>query len=568
MLRFPLTTFGLIAFATLASAQSVNVYNNPYWIQDSIVGLTAPDPVGLNLRPRRLDLKRHADFLQFDQADSNAYSRLNFGSASNQNQHLFAAVHRPLAKYNALDFDLYRISNPGWMTNSQARLTDASAALKLSTKDQRLQAEVNGGVSIQDREQNGGLTSDTLTISQNGGGLGALNGAVYLDSPYQRRSQITLDALGKAKLLDALNASFKTAYYRDRFVYSDPAPDVAYYEHLRLDTSLMLGKDSSALGNWSNRLNLEFNRDQSPIKATIGIRHDLHNYVSNERTFQATNTSLLSSLTFDATSWTGALHATTVIDGYNAGDGMMTFHLQRSVSIDSSHTSEARSLLYARLQRYRPALVYHDYRSVFTPYQNSLEQVLAFDAQLNHSMNYDRIEWKVTMEYQWRLNQVYMTDTFSVAQSSSPIALLSIASVLKYKRPRFNALIDVRYQQQVAAPWYDLPKWLGHSDVSYKFPLFKKSIYMNGGLKAQFFDSYKARGYYPSLGLFYVQSNQRFGPYLQIDPYVKVNIQSVDVSLALVNAAYGLIRDNPFIAPGYAMVPRYIAMSIDWKFKN
>jgi len=66
----------------------------------------------------------------------------------------------------------------------------------------------------------------------------------------------------------------------------------------------------------------------------------------------------------------------------------------------------------------------------------------------------------------------------------------------------------------------------------------------------------------------FIQSSNKYGNYLQVDPFAMARIQRVDISLAYVNATYGLINDDPIIAPGYPILPRYLKIVIDWNFKN
>jgi len=66
----------------------------------------------------------------------------------------------------------------------------------------------------------------------------------------------------------------------------------------------------------------------------------------------------------------------------------------------------------------------------------------------------------------------------------------------------------------------------------------------------------------------YIQNDSRYGNYFQFDPFVKASIQRVDLSLIYFNSTYGLLSDDPIIAPGYPILPRFLKIVIDWKFKN
>ena len=98
--------------------------------------------------------------------------------------------------------------------------------------------------------------------------------------------------------------------------------------------------------------------------------------------------------------------------------------------------------------------------------------------------------------------------------------------------------------------------------------MFKRSIYLDAGLDGWVFTGYKARTYLPFLDLYTLQQTSWFGTYTQLNPFIRATVQSVDVTIRMLNAGYGVTHTKPLVAPGYPSVPRYVEVQVDWKFKN
>jgi len=137
-----------------------------------------------------------------------------------------------------------------------------------------------------------------------------------------------------------------------------------------------------------------------------------------------------------------------------------------------------------------------------------------------------------------------------------------------YSIQRFELSGIARYQVNVFDAVYDLPMFSVAGELSYSFPIFNKAIYLKTGTGVSYFTDYRARAYAPFMDMYYLQRSERYGNYLQVDPFVQASIQSVDVSFRFLNATYGMLGIEPVVGPGYPSVPRYFEVRIDWTFKN
>ena len=88
------------------------------------------------------------------------------------------------------------------------------------------------------------------------------------------------------------------------------------------------------------------------------------------------------------------------------------------------------------------------------------------------------------------------------------------------------------------------------------------------GISGHYFSRYYARGYIPHLDVYYSQSEQTFGDYLQLDFHTSVAIKNTKVFFEVRNLNYQAFMSPVLVGPNYPSVPRYFAFGIDWTFMN
>ncbi|MEQ9186959.1 MAG: putative porin, partial [Cryomorphaceae bacterium] len=422
-----------------------------------------------------------------------------------------------------------------------------------------------------------GLQSDTYNLADDAGAFGALNNDVFLSSAFNRSTDLRVQTDVEYTLTKKLNLTGIGRLKQQRFLYDDERGDQSYYDAFRNDTSLSRVRDSNKVFIWSTgaRASYVIAQDASKSqKVHLTFLHHAIRYRSMEATQFTTNTTVSAQFLSVGTSTSLDVLGRAVIAGYNAGDiqlkGVLNHALSNVPAADSMPSVAGKWSAKFKLaaQRYEPYVIYSRYRSSYLNWTSDLTKTTAVDMAggLVRSAAKGGAEFRLTS--QWRDGLVYLNEDLEVTQSLTNIALVGVEVQGDLAAKGFELAGIARYQLNVLSKVYDLPMISASGEFSYAFPMFNKSIYIQAGAGASYFSDYRARAYAPFMDVYYLQRNARFGNYLQLDPFMRASVQSVDVTLRLINGAYGLFGSQAMIAPGYPTVPRFLEIRIDWVFKN
>ncbi|NQV53820.1 MAG: hypothetical protein HQ500_11595 [Flavobacteriales bacterium] len=572
---FTFLTLPFLPFFGIGQSLPFNQYGNEIWLGDSINGLPAPNRFGFNYRPDNNLPPKLRLTLPITSSDSNTYSRMLYRITNAQNQSLGARVYRPLGEGEFIDFNLQRISNNGWMVQSESRFTYADVRLLLDVIDEKLTLDLSGDATILDRDQNGGLKSDAYDIATDAGPFGALANDVFLTTAFNRSTDYKGRMALKYSLNERLAFSGIGQVKQQRYLYDDNDGDRPYYDAFRDDTNNVAVRDSNNVFIWGTGGSASYLISEDSIKRQaieITLMHNAIRYRSMEPTAFTTNTSVQAAFESVGLRNTIRLLGRSGIAGYNEGDFLVKGSWDRLLNgvteSDSLASGQWHLLLKVNAQRYAPYGAYSRYQSNFLSWNLNLSKsnAIDFDGGIEHQGERGRFGFMLNSDY--RENFVFLNDVLEVEQANKAIAVAGVELMGDYTFRRFDLSGIARYQLNVFDLVYDLPMFSTAVEVSYSFPVFNKAIYLKTGTGITYFTDYRARAYAPFMDMYYLQRSERFGNYLQVDPFIQASIQSVDVSFRFLNATYGLLGIEPLVGPRYPSVPRYFEVRIDWIFKN
>lgn len=555
------------------------MYGNLNWVEDSLLDLGSRGSVGFEAMEKRVDYANsYVRLLERDSItdDSSTFSRVIYELGGNSNQRLTAVLSRPLGKKQ--DFFLYfdRYSFPGWMINSFSRGTKMGGEYKI-----RNWRGFNSRVSLEgvidDREMNGGLsgTSYSISESQSQRDFGSITSDVFLEDSFWRRTHLhaEIELTKGFELSDrfSVDIGVEVAYSRQKFIYQDDSPDSTFYSSYfgdSIDDSL---KDSIRFFEVRPTFFVRFDyRVDSNLllRSESKIKSNHVDYVSNGLSSTFLNLSLEQDLILESDKFNWVVSSEYYFSGFNRGD----------LGVESVFNMDIldRGLNSKRLgSEFKFKYTLSEPRMVFQFYENELgvnvvdyEKTSSLGGTARLISTFNKLSFDACLEYESMSNAVFFRSDFTSKQYSETIHLVAPSLGLHYKGAVFEANTRATYQVNSQDSIYSLPQWVLRSNFTAKFRLFKKKIGMEIGCDAWYFSDYYARGYLPMVDQMFIQNSQRFGNYIQVDPFMKAQIQRVDISLIYKNATYGLFEDDPIIAPGYPIIPRYLNIVIDWKFKN
>jgi hypothetical protein len=509
--------------------------------------------------------------------DSNAYSIVEFNIGSIATQNISFDILRPISKSGRFGITLKRTSNPGWVPRSFVRETKLGLALSIDLS-KSLATNVYYDLNILDREQNGGVLDTTqYSLAADGAnGLGLLSN-VFLEEAYSRFSRQNFGNDWRYRIVEtgktAIQAGFQSKLSSTKFNYSDNNPDSAYYSQYNAAVGKIV-LDSIEIASLSIQPHINVTRVDTHTQREIGVEIGLNQawFVmrNNGRESHPMNQKIYSELNLK----TGRLFLSSTsefyLTGFNKGDYKQKANFNYSVlSIRDSNQIVGFDVFgLVRFQKSRQSMVMHHYLStVKSSIQNSIPSLYT-DYLVGGAFSFGKLQWQNQFLYQKIQDYVYFDQFGNVNQLTGDIELLAGTTGLEMKFEHLFMESSLTYQWNKRIKEYSLPEWVNSTVISTNWPLFDNRLHVNGGLKALFFSGYNAPGYIPFYNAGYSQGMHKFDDYFQLDAFVDLKIKTVTVGVGVMNTLYGIINDNPIIAPNYVRVPRYFSLKINWSFRN
>lgn len=569
--------FQLDVRAQLLEMSGLNVYSNYAWVADSIVGIR-DEGAGFRFwdgqtRWKRLNMRDGIGL------DSNSYSSIDYILGGNATQQLVGKLERPVDESSVFRFDLKRESMPGWMTRSFARRTDVDISYQRQFA-KRWVSFLGVGVDSWDREQNGGLTGDAYSISEDATGtFGLVYGDIFLTNAYNRSVDYWVTFENAVSLLDreksTLDVCAVGSFGYGNYQYEDELPDDAYY---RRYTPYALESVYDSLSNRTLRGGtfLRWSTKGDSVRSSqllVGADFYSHKVVNNGQEFLAANQELYAKVDGFVFGFDYSLKGSYWLNGYNQGDHRSAAQIDYTLAQMASDSNgqgglELAAFIRAKSSLTRPALIYERYNSSVFWVRNPMDKVGRILLEGGIRFESGKLSAQLAGGVDERTKFIYVDSNAQAHQMTEPLRLTYGAVKLQYAGEHFHLMTDWRYQWNKRSVVYSLPEWVNTSLISTRWPLLKKRLAVELGARSYFFSSYYARGYVPFFDVYYTQTDRRFGDYLQLDAFVKFTIKTVDVSLSGVNLAYGVFSDEALVGPNYPGLPRYFQVGVTWKFRN
>ena len=264
--------------------------------------------------------------------------------------------------------------------------------------------------------------------------------------------------------------------------------------------------------------------------------------------------------------WEMLLKSQYFLKGYNAGDYDVSAYLFRSFPIYKSNLS-----LFFNHANKTPAFIY-DQRSSFLSDKHKIdkkENVFLFGGMLNHPfINLGLSNYIIA-------NLPYFSDYYHRQQYTKTIALLQISASKDFHLTKKWVLrTECVFQKTDEQSPIKVPLFFTRNRLAYEGHFFK-NLDISTGLEARYYTAYKANGYSPLVGQFYVQDSVSVNnlPDVSLFAHFRIrgfagflraeNLNTANFS----NGGFGWVNNN-FAAPWYPTQGFMIRFGIQWWFVN
>lgn len=509
-------------------------------------------------------------------ADSNSYSQAMFNIGSIATQNIGFRLFRPINESGDLMLNICRESNPGWVARSFVRYTDIH--LKYFQKvGKRIETHINTGVSVLDREQNGGvLDSIYYDLSSNGTNELNLIGNTFLPDAYNRHFDTYLKGGVNYSFAETNKTTFKLGIVGGmqyhKFRYQDGDLDTSYYDYFTEINQATIN-DSFRLNEFWIKPNVQINYLDSLRGVTgfvnLEIKQSWYGLLNNGRSANPMNQMVQSNFYYSTRRFMIKNTSKLFLQGYNKGD--LSVQSKGSINIagvDSLSDKILRISSELLLQQGRPSLLYERYESSITIINSDQRKVSMQAYSVGMDGGFGPIWMMVQAGYRKIGDFIFLNQNAEIFQKRNSIEIYSVKASIAVKGKWYELNSEGCYQWNDRSKYYSVPEWINTNQGFLKWNMFSKKLRMRGGVQTEFYSSYYSRGYLPFYDAFYVQSFHRFEDFFQLNAMLTTRIKTVTVGVSAYNILYGVFDVNPIIAPNMAAVPRYFSLQFAWDFKN
>ncbi|MBS1599879.1 MAG: hypothetical protein JST75_16755 [Bacteroidetes bacterium] len=194
------------------------------------------------------------------------------------------------------------------------------------------------------------------------------------------------------------------------------------------------------------------------------------------------------------------------------------------------------------------------------------------------SIEQPKLDLKLSGSYFLITNYNYFTDYYHAKQQSSPfnVLQLTLEKVFTYKRHWIWRLL-LTVQQKAGSSPVNMPSLVTFNQFGYEGKLGFKNLNIAFGAELRYFSAYKADGFAPPVGQFFVQNDETIRQKLpDINLYINFRIRSFTAYVRAENlntmqfngpGGFGFTNNN-FVAPYYPYPGLHIRLGIFWSFIN
>ena len=257
--------------------------------------------------------------------------------------------------------------------------------------------------------------------------------------------------------------------------------------------------------------------------------------------------------------------------GFNAGDYQASISLQRLLSKKIGYLQ----LGFQNSSR-TPSFLY-DNRSSFYLLKTAENFKKENSTHLFASYFLPSFKFRLTGHYYLATNYTYIRKYYQLQQHAGLFNVLQIAlektiRLLKH----WNWHSEIYFQQAIGDAPVNLPVIYTRNRIGYEGNLGFKNLNIAMGTEIRYRSSYKADGYSPVLGQFYLQDSITISnPLPDIAAYVHFRIRPFKAFFRIENLNTGRVlgsnfgfSNNNLVAPGYALPGLQFRLGVYWGFVN
>lgn len=172
---------------------------------------------------------------------------------------------------------------------------------------------------------------------------------------------------------------------------------------------------------------------------------------------------------------------------------------------------------------------------------------------------------KLSANYALINNYIFFNREGIPEQTGKELLVLSAFADKDFALKNFHFHARALWQKVSDENYIHLPDFSAFVSAYYKF-VISKVLFTQIGVDTRYNTKYYADAYSPSTGLFYLQSEKKYGNYPYIDIYANLRLKRTRAFFKLSNIGTNFLDGEYFTSPGYPMPRSTFRFGLSWLF--
>jgi hypothetical protein len=251
-------------------------------------------------------------------------------------------------------------------------------------------------------------------------------------------------------------------------------------------------------------------------------------------------------------------------NGYKDGNNELNFLISKSVNILKARTS-----FYAKLgfKQESPDLFIKKYRSNNFRWENNFNDIIS--SNLRFGIDIQKIRMNAELLMGTIQNYVYFDSLAMPAQTNNLLNVLTVSVNKDFKFGLFGSSNKFVYQIPNSNDLLRLPDIAAYHSFYFDKFFEKAQIELEFGYDLNYTSKYKAYGYMPASGVFYLANGRYTGNYAIVNAFVKLRIKNVSIYMKMEHINNRFLLDKYyFLADNYPAGISKFKFGVSWRFMN
>lgn len=536
------------------------------------------------------------------------YSEINYLLGSRVEQVIELTHTQNINPNWNFSFQYRLVNSPGFFKNQKTNHNNYLLTSRFQSTNKRysnyflllgnkLQASENGGIQDTADFLNNVFYKDRFNIPTKLGGDEAFSAnffstklttgnkynefTVLLRQQYDlgKKDSIVTDSTVVPLFYPRLRFEHTLQFDKNKFIYQDYAADSVFYKKY-YDTSLRRSLDTFLLQERWQVITNDFSIYQFPdaknlqqfIRIGLMLQNISGELSSGKKNFFNTAGHAEYRNKTRNLQWDIEANGKLFFTGFNSGDYQASISLQRLLSKKIGYLQ----LGFQNISR-TPSFLY-DNRSSFYLLKTTENFKKENSTHLFASYFLPSFKFRLTAHYYLATNYTYIRKYYQLQQHAGLFNVLQIALEKTIRLTKhWNWHADIYFQQAIGDAPVNLPVIYSRNRIGYEGNLGFRNLNIAMGTEIRYRSPYKADGYSPVLGQFYLQDSITISnPLPDIAAYVHFRIrpfkaffriENLNTARKQKNGGLGFTNNN-LVAPGYALPGLQFRLGVYWGFVN